>query len=128
MKNDTVKDLNNKKMDKKVYGLRRQVINLIYEAKKIVNLPRVTVRITDNDESTLGMGRLGKNIIWITEEAITMSQFNLRMLVWHELVHTVAGLGHIKDCPLMSPVHNSKITKTKADNLLKKYLTAGEMR
>jgi len=43
----------NLKMDDKVYKLRRRVINLIYELKKIKpDLPRITVRITEDKQDS----------------------------------------------------------------------------
>jgi len=42
-------------MSSDVYTLRRQVINLIHEAKKLVELPRINVRVTDKHEIILGV-------------------------------------------------------------------------
>lgn len=80
-----------KKMNSDVYKLRRRVIDLIYEIKELVDLPRVEVRITDNHESILGQGTKGqfrgRSWIWISERAIKASEFDLRTIVYHEVLH-----------------------------------------
>jgi len=101
----TCSDLNNKKMSNEIYLLRRKVINLIYEAKEVANLPRIDVRVTDTPRnSILGVAGLNDNIIWITEKAISYGEARLRHVVYHEIVHAVTGFRHDSDCPLMAPV------------------------
>jgi len=52
--------INNFKMNDDTYKLRREVINILYEAKKRkCRLPRINVRIgsaTDKHENVLGVG------------------------------------------------------------------------
>jgi hypothetical protein len=47
------KQLKNKDMNNEVYALRRRVMNFIYEARELAELPRVEVRITDSDFTKL---------------------------------------------------------------------------
>ena len=112
----------NFKMDDEVYKLRRQVIEYIYEAKEVVDLPRITVRITENHATMLGCARLYKNILWITQRAI--SNYNLRAIVYHEIAHAVFGAKHNEKCPLMKPVHfeSDKMTKNEAQQALLKTI------
>ena len=117
-RNDTTKALNNKKMNDAVYKLRRQVMNYIYEIKEIYpNLPRIDVRITDNHQQWAGMGRMGKNIIWITEGYVAS-----RGLVYHEVLHAVFAQDHVKGCPLMSGKGTSHaLTKKQCQYYFLKY-------
>tara|TARA_Y100001963_G_scaffold4618_1_gene6046 strand:- start:119 stop:550 length:432 start_codon:yes stop_codon:yes gene_type:complete len=87
-------------MNEKTYKLRKQVISIIYEAKKLIpELPRVEVRICDMTGAA-GLGYLGQNVIRIGLNAINSK--NLRAVVYHELGHAVLGLEHNKECPLMA--------------------------
>ena len=108
----------NKKMSPDVYKLRKEVMNYIYRAKKLVggDLPRVDVRITnDSVESVLGVARLNDNIIWVPEESIHRKDVNLQELVYHELIHACFGYGHDKS-GLMSPHHShGKFSPEKLD-------------
>ena len=112
--------MKNKKMNSEVYKLRRRVMNLIYEANTIVKLPRVTVRIIEDEKKALGYGQLGNNIIWITERAVTASEFDLRTIVFHELIHAVYGIGHDDNCPLMKPIH-TPLSKSECHKLFRKW-------
>ena len=111
--------LKNKEMSSDVYALRRQVINLIHEARKLVELPRINVRITDRHETLLGVGRVGKNIIWITEEMVAS-----RAVVFHEILHAVFAQGHVKGCPLMADKISPELNAKTCDRLFKKYAEA----
>lgn len=110
--------LKNKTMDNNVYKLRRKVIEFIHEAKVIYpDLPRITVRIAENDRNIAAVGRMGKNIIWITENFVAN-----RGVVFHEICHAVFSQNHVKGCPLMSGDGSSiKLSKDQAYNLFKKY-------
>ena len=119
-KNKKSSTLKNKKMDNRVYNLRRQVMKFIYEAKEIVTLPYVDVRSTDDHRSILGQARLNDNIIWITEETITSSKYDLRTIVYHELLHAVYGITHHDNCPLMNPTPQP-LSKTECQALFKKW-------
>ena len=113
-----------KKMNSDVYKLRRRVIDLIYEIKEMVNLPRVEVRITDDHESILGQGTKGqfrgRSWIWISERAIKASEFDLRTIVYHEVLHAVFGVNHDESCPLMKPTH-TPLEKREAQKLFMKW-------
>ena len=103
-KNTISKYIENFKMDKDVYALRRQVINILYEVKKVIpTFPRIDVRIgkVKCGDGTLGVGKANQNIIWITKDCINRGTDFLRNTVLHELVHTVYGFGHDKKWPLM---------------------------
>lgn len=124
-KSKTTEIINNFKMDKDVYALRKQVMNLIYEVKNLVpNLPRIDVRIgeaTAKHFGTLGVARLNQNIIWITKDAINKGTDFLRMTVLHELVHTVYGFGHDEECPLMESYAKHVLPKKYALKIFMKY-------
>jgi len=114
-------NLTHKTMSPEVYQLRRRVIALIYEAQKLIpSLPRIMVRITENDPKILALATYNKNYIEISERAITCSDLDLRTIVYHELVHTVFGIGHIEQCPLMRPVHQP-LSKEEAQRLFLYY-------
>ena|SRR3990167_3726270 len=108
--------LKNKEMSSDVYALRRQVINLIHEAKKLVELPRINVRVTDKHDTILGVAKMGKNIIWITEETVAS-----RAVVFHEILHAVFGQDHVKGCPLMAAQISTKLDVKTCDELFIKY-------
>jgi|TARA_R100001163_G_C5031034_1_gene171234 hypothetical protein len=119
------KKIKNFKMNNEVYKLRRQVINLIYEAKNFgIDLPRIDVRIgtaKKGHEQILGVGRMSDKKIWITEKAINHSTNYLRHVVFHEIGHAVFGLNHREDCPLMCSELDKPVTKKQALSILKEY-------
>jgi hypothetical protein len=119
------KKIKNFKMNDEVYKLRRQVINLIYEAKNFgIDLPRIDVRIgtaKKGHEQILGVGRMSDKKIWITEKAINHSTNYLRHVVFHEIGHAVFGLNHREDCPLMCSELDKPVTKKQALSILKEY-------
>jgi len=97
----TTSKLKNLKMDDDVYKLRRKVMDLIYEARTLApDIPRITVRITEDAGKTLGVARMKGNIIWITKSAIRHP--NLRTVVFHEICHGIGGIKHQKG-GLMNP-------------------------
>jgi hypothetical protein len=121
MKNGTKKFnsglLENKKMSPEVYKLRRQVIELVYEAKRLVpTLPRIEVRVTDNSNSGVaGCARMNDCVIWMTEKFTASKQ-----VVFHEILHAAYGIKHVEGCLLMDAVMQ-KITDKQCDALLIKY-------
>lgn len=96
--------LQNKTMNNETYALRRKVIQIIYELKSIVDLPRINVRITESDPHILGVGRYGTCQIWITEDCINMGRNVLRHVVVHEIGHAVFSLPHNDTCVVMKPL------------------------
>lgn len=117
---DTMND--NLEMNDDTYELRSRVMSFIYEAKEVVDLPRIDVRITEPTEDVRGAGRMGENIIWVgADVARNMSDKNLRTTVYHELCHAVGAVGHQKGCPLMG-TSSQPISKRIADDLLTRYI------
>lgn len=102
MRHDVTNKLNNKRMNNQVYQLKRDVINIIYDLKRHVNLPRITVRITDKHHNVLGRARLNDNVIWIPEN--TFNTKYLYQVVLHEILHAVYGIQHNNKCKLMHEV------------------------
>ena len=119
------KKIKNFDMNKETYKLRRQVIDLIYDAKNYgIDLPRIEVRIGSakkGHEHVLGVGRMSKKIIWITEKAINNSTDYLRHVVYHEIGHAVFGLNHRESCPLMASELDKPVSRKQALSILKEY-------
>jgi len=121
---DTCSEAANLKMDDEVYKLRRETMKYIYEAKQLCNLPRITIRIIDkpNDKHTLGLARMNDNIIWIPKDTIK-NKWDLRFIVYHEILHAVFGIEHNKNCPLMNGiVPNKKMSKKELDKIFIKIV------
>ena len=122
------KQIKNFKMNDITYKKRRQVIDLIYEAKKeIKDLPRIEVRIGEaRNHNVLGVAKLSKNQIWITDRVLNMSEDALRNVVFHEIVHAVTGFGHDEKCPLMkSTMDGYLLNKKECMMYLKSYIKYG---
>jgi hypothetical protein len=116
------KMVKNKEMNEATYKLRRRVMELIYEIKDLADIPRVEVRITDDHERVLGLGTMsGTPVIWITERAITASDFDLRTVVYHEVLHAVFHIKHDEKCPLMKATH-SPLSKGEAQKHFMKWV------
>lgn len=127
-KNFTTEFGKNLKMNNDTYALRRQVIDIVYQAKNVlrsngINLPRLDVRIIDTENNNaLGVARLRGNIIWISTKSLSKFKAHLRDVVYHEIVHAVTGFEHDDSCPLMSPCINLlPLSDTQANELLVKY-------
>lgn len=118
----------NLKMDDDVYKLRREVMKYIYEARELAELPRINIRITDDMEGTepdtkiLGLAGMGDTvIIWIPKYTLKKG-YDLRTIVFHEILHTVYGIDHVNDeNDIMYPYHE-KLSKTKAEKEFKKWV------
>lgn len=110
--------MKNKEMNKETYALRKQVMALIYEIKEFAEIPRISVRVTENDGCVLGRARLNRGEIWIAEKSI--KGYDLRTIVYHEIVHAVYGAEHDESCPLMKSVY-SPLTKAQAKKHFLKY-------
>jgi len=117
------KEIRNFKMNDEVYSLRRKVIDMIYEVKNHMrDLPRVEVRIGEaRCGNVLGLASRGRRQLWITKEAIDMSEDALRNIVYHELVHAVFGFRHDDKCPLMQPTLKTILNKEDCLKHLLKY-------
>ena len=115
----TDRHLKNLKMNDDVYKLRREAMKYIYEAKQLCELPRITIRITEKNQNILGKALIEDNTIWIPENSIKEG-YDMRSIVYHELLHAVFGVPHADKDDLMSPYHK-KLTKEKADKLFIKW-------
>lgn len=119
------KKIKNFEMNADVYKLRRQVIELIYEAKRGgVKLPRISVRIGEQKpkhKNVLGCATMNGNQMWITKDAIEMGIDALRNVVFHEIGHAVFNLKHDESCPLMQSVLNKILNKEDCLKHLIKY-------
>jgi hypothetical protein len=119
------KKIKNFKMNDAVYKLRRQVIDLIYEAKRGgVNLPRIAVRVgeqTAKHKNVLGCAKISGNQMWITKDAIDLGSDTLRNIVFHEIAHAVYGTQHDESCPLMSAELGTILNKEDCLKHLLKY-------
>ena len=121
-KSFTTTRLKNKEMNDGVYNLRREVMKYVYEAKALAkDLPRIDIRITDTDRGNLlGLAQMNDKIIWIPENSVTDEKYDLRTIVFHEILHAVYGIDHIDDCPLMKPIH-TPLTKRQCEKFFVKY-------
>lgn len=124
-------DQKNKKMNPEVYKVRREAMQYVYDAKKLlqkkldVDMPRVTIRITDlttPESILLGSARMGGKIVWIPEDTVKKYRKFLKEIVYHELLHAVFGVPHDPSCDLMGPHIGSKpMSSAKADKLFLKW-------
>jgi len=117
------KHMSNLQMDPEVYKLRRTVIDLIYEARELAPLPRITVRITEDDtfRHRMGVAGMNANIIRIPKSSTKISKKDLRAIVYHEILHAILGVPHDNKCKLMSP-YFEPLTKKEAQTLFKKWI------
>ena len=115
-------EMKNLDMNKDTYKLRREVMKYVYDAKKLdKNMPRIDVRITEDIPTTLGSSRVNKKIIWIPKRIAKNKDYNLRHVVYHEILHSAYGIDHHIKCPLMKPSlrKKEKLSKEKLDSLFK---------
>ena len=113
----------NKRMDSATYQQRRAVMAIVYEARELLGgkFSRVEVRIAERlHDGILGVARLDIQAIFIPENAFDMSELQFRHIVMHELCHTLAGVGHDEDCPLMASVLKPS-TKEEQNQAFLKY-------
>lgn len=110
------------RMDDSVYALRRQVIEVIYEANRRlpVRLPRIEVRVVDGGSCHVaGYAWMGCNIVHIPKA--TFGSADLVQVVLHELLHAVLSTEHDDDCPLMCPCIDKSLTNERAWELFLGY-------
>ena len=114
--------MKNLKMNEDTYILRRKVMGVIYQAKTFTELPRINVRITENDTESgkvLGRGRVGGAVvIFIPLRAFNLSENDFKYVVYHEIIHTAFNKGHSK-AGLMRPVIETGLSSEEVDNLFK---------
>lgn len=90
------------KMDNDTYTLRRNVMGVLYEAKRRVDIPRIEIRVVDTPPCLLGYAYVNQNIIHICHEVAGGSD-HVRLVgtVLHEILHASKGVEHDPRCPLM---------------------------
>lgn len=119
-----------KRMGESVYAERRQVMDFVYEAKRMLrnvgcDLPRINVRISDKcgckHTHVLGLADVGERNIYIHD--CTLKKPYLRQVVLHEIVHAVTGFAHNEKCPLMHPIVQPKASKESIDKAFISYFT-----
>jgi len=106
-------------MSPEVYALRTKVMGFLREAKAVADFPRVDVRITDCDRSALGTARMGDHIIWIP--ASSVGRPDLRHIVFHEILHAVKAVEHVRGCPLMD-AYISPTTSEQQDQIFRSHM------
>lgn len=121
------------RMNDSVYALRRQVIDIIYEANRRLQangcprLPRQEVRIVDGGKKNiLGYAWMGCNIVHINRQTCegrrdTSEHTTLLYTTLHELLHSVLSIDHTESCPLMSTYHDYSVTDEQAWELFLGY-------
>lgn len=92
-------------MEDKTYELRRNVIDIIYMAKRLKNvvLPRIDVRIVDGATGCCGYAYMGRNIVHISKKYAKSPKHILTHVVLHEILHAVKSIEHDNKCYLMQP-------------------------
>ena len=95
----TNRKIQSKRMSDEVYKMRREIIDIIYRVKKLVpNMPRISVRVADNDDEVLGCATMGGREMWITERSTSDLA-----VVLHEILHAWKSIEHDDNCKLMHP-------------------------
>ena len=95
----TNRKIQSKRMSDEVYKMRREIIDIIYRVKKLVpNMPRISVRVADNDDEVLGCATMKGHEMWITERSTSDLA-----VVLHEILHAWKGIEHDDNCKLMHP-------------------------
>lgn len=114
----------NKQMNDKTYALRRKVMNIIYDFKKVVDMNRVNVRIIEENSGCQKhvVGVAQKNIIYIPASTINRGDLYLRNVVYHELGHAMFNLRHDENCKLMCSHMSTKLlTKNELNSIVKEW-------
>ena len=120
----TVKGFVNHKMNNEVYKNKQKVLDFVYELKNQgLKLPYVRVKIGDDKKcNVLAKAKMKKCEIWVTQKAIDNGRNELRIVVYHELLHAIYGCEHVKGCLIMDSVQSEVVaTKVKAIEIFKKY-------
>jgi len=108
-------------MNPETYALRRQVMDFIYRAKKLlrnelnVNLPRQEIRVIDQDPEVflmyegdfipnlfVGCATMGGNDIYIPAKSLS-GKYDVQGIVYHEILHSAFCMQHDPKTILMSP-------------------------
>ena len=125
-------------MNDETYNLRRNVMAYVYDAKNLLrsvgyDLPRQRVRIIDVDPGVflkaerdfvsdilLGCASFGGNDIYIPVKTIEQN-YDLRTVVFHEILHSAFCIDHDNESPLMGQSHK-KMTPEDADKWFLKHV------
>jgi hypothetical protein len=116
------KDMPVLRMDSKVFKLRRRVISIIHDANKIVRLPRINVRVTEQAvgrPKVLGRAHSNQLLIKIPKGTFNMPKETLRYVIYHEIGHAVFKLPHTRRKGLMHPHVQYGTTREQSDRLLR---------
>ena len=98
------------------------MIEILYQARDLVELPRIDVRITDPENpAVLGTALKGGCAIWIP--AATVEGSDLVGTVLHEVLHAVLGMDHVDGCPLMDAYSQPGVTEAEYWRLFVGYMT-----
>lgn len=100
------------------HTLELRVRHLISDAERLYGspFPPITVIITHDSPEAYGMALLEGGIIWISERVV-MS----RAVVYHELLHALFGLDHVKGCPLLDSHIDPDLDRDICDTLFIQY-------
>ena len=99
-------------------------MEIIYSIKKVVNLPRIEVKIATRDQlsNPIGLGWTDDNSIIVIDGEL--NGIDLYQVVLHEIVHTAFKYtGHNENCLLMSSHLKRGGTKQEYFNAFLKYAT-----
>lgn len=100
LKNKTAYGHKLNRMNDQTYQLRRQVIDIIYQVNKLVQLPRIEVRIvSQGDSEVCGYAYMGEKVVHINEKHMNTPWFY--QVVLHEILHAVLSTEHNEECDLM---------------------------
>jgi len=104
-------------MSDEVYKMRREIIDIIYRVKKLVpNMPRISVRVADNDDEVLGCATMRGREMWITERSTSDLA-----VVLHEILHAWKGIDHDENCKLMHPNKQLGVSDKELMNIFLTY-------
>lgn len=111
-----------RQMDDVLFAQRRRIIDLLYEAKRVLgmDLPRIKVRIVDyTTNNTMGLCHIDKDYITVSAKLFDWSEDTLRHIVWHELAHAWFNAKHDDTDPLMATQYTA-VPKEQLEKSLRK--------
>jgi len=136
-------------MNPETYALRRQVVDIVYRAKKLIRkklnyeLPHQKLRIIDLDPSVflayegkyipnhlLGCATMGGNDLYIPAKTLS-SEYDVQEIVYHELLHGAFCIGHDPKSIIMSPYGALKgkySPEQLDDELIKEIIKSGKVK
>ena len=110
--------LTNRDNNSLTHSLELRVERIIRDAERLYgySFPPVTVIITHDSPEAYGVALMEGGIIWISERAT-----NSRAVIYHELLHALFGLDHVKGCPLLDSHIDSDLDRDICDALFLQY-------